>query len=368
MTHTDLSTRLLRHRRLLLLCGLSALAHLALLEWLAHGRARALAPTSGRAATDELVLRLLPANARRDAARGRADSRGAPGAQNAALSRPPRQAAPVRPARAAPPQAPATAAASAPSSPPAAAGAGQPEAAADSAPPVQMPGRYRVRMPETVQITYAQTRQPSLAAAGAGGGTAAATPERLPDAHIDWRSDGARYALQVDGVLGRLASQGGSGDAGVRPERASEEREGRPLVTEFVDGEVRFRARGTSVPDNTGIQDRASVLMQLAGIGLGGPEQMQGRIAVVVAGADEAAIEHYEVLGMETLGTPLGAVDAWHLAQSAAPGRARLEVWLAPERGWLPVQLRLTGTDGAVTTQSASAITTGSTGAAGTGG
>jgi hypothetical protein len=359
MTHTDLSTRLLRHRRLLLLCGLSALAHLALLEWLAHGRAGALAPTSGRAATDELVLRLLPANARRDAARGRADSRGAPGAQNAALSRPPRQAA-VRPA-------PATAAASAPGSPPAAAGAGQPEAAADSAPPVQMPGRYRVRMPETVQITYAQTRQPSLATAGAGG-TAAPTPERLPDAHIDWRSDGASYALQVDGVLGRLASQGGSGDAGVRPERASEEREGRPLVTEFVDGEVRFRARGTSVPDNTGIQDRASVLMQLAGIGLGGPDQMQGRIAVVVAGADEAAIEHYEVLGMETLATPLGAVAAWHLAQSAAPGRARLEVWLAPERGWLPVQLRLTGADGAVTTQSASAITTGSTGAAGTGG
>jgi len=367
MTHTDLSTRLLRHRRLLLLCGLSALAHLALLEWLAHGRAGALAPTSGPAATDELVLRLLPANARRDAARGRADSRGAPGAQNAALSRPPRQAA-VRPAPAAPPQAPATAAASAPSSPPAAAGAGQPEAAADSAPPVQMPGRYRVRMPETVQITYAQTRQPSLAAAGAGGGTAAATPERLPDAHIDWRSDGARYALQVDGVLGRLASQGGSGDAGVRPERASEEREGRPLVTEFVDGEVRFRARGTSVPDNTGIQDRASVLMQLAGIGLGGPEQLQGRIAVVVAGADEATIEYYEVLGLETLATPLGAVAAWHLAQSTAPGRARLEVWLAPECGWLPVQLRLTGADGAVTTQSASAITTGSTGAAGTGG
>jgi hypothetical protein len=249
---------------------------------------------------------------------------------------------------------------------PPAAGAGQPEAAADTAPPVQMPGRYRVRMPETVQITYAQTRQPSIAAAGTGAGTAAA--ERLPDAHLDWRSDGASYALQVDGLLGRLTSQGGSGDAGVRPERASEEREGQPLVTEFADGEVRFRARGTSVPDNTGIQDRASVLMQLAGIGLGGPEQLQGRIAVVVAGADEAAIEHYEVLGMETLTTPLGTVAAWHLAQSAAPGRARLEVWLAPEHGWLPVQLRLSGTDGTVTTQSASTITPGSTGATGAGG
>jgi hypothetical protein len=364
MTHTDFPTRLLRHRRLLLLCGLSALAHLALLEWLAHGRAGTPAATSGQAAADELELRLLPAMARRDAARGRADSRPAPAARSAAVSRPPLQQAPARVTPSAPPQAPATAAASAPSSPPTAAGAGLPEAAADSAPPVQMPGRYRVRMPETVQISYTQVRQQSLAAGAEG----TASPEPLPDAHLDWRSDGARYALQVDGVLGRLASQGGSGDAGVRPERASEERDGQPLVTDFIDGEVHFRARGTGVPDNLGIQDRASVLMQLAGIGLGGPEQLQGRIAVVVAGADAATVETYEVLGMETLATPLGAVAAWHLAQAAAPGRARLEVWLAPERGWLPVQLRLTGADGAVTTQSASAITTGSTGAAGAGG
>ena len=218
-----------------------------------------------------------------------------------------------------------------------------------------MPGRYRVRMPETVQITYAQTRQPSAAAAGAAA-AAATPPERLPDARLDWRNQGARYSLQMDGVLGRLASQGGSGDAGVRPERGTEEREGATLATEFADGEVRFSARGASVPDSLGIQDRASVLMQLAGIGLGGPDQVQGRIAVVVAGAEDAAIEHYDVLGMETLATQLGAIETWHLAQRAAPGRARLEVWLAPARGWLPLQLRLTGADGAVATQTASTI------------
>jgi hypothetical protein len=217
-----------------------------------------------------------------------------------------------------------------------------------------MPGRYRVRMPDAVLLTYTQTRQ---APAGA--------PQRLPDARIEWRSDGERYALKMDGVLGSLSSQGGSADAGVRPRSASEAREGKLLVTEFADGEVRFGAgdaNGRTVPDSVGIQDRASLLMQLAGIGLGDPEQIQAQargqrtVDVVVAGTFDATIERFEVIGIETLATPLGAIAAWHLAQVAAPGRPRLEVWLAPERGWLPLQLRLTGADGAAATQTVSAI------------
>jgi len=215
-----------------------------------------------------------------------------------------------------------------------------------------MPGRYRVRMPDAVLLTYTQTRQ----------GAANAAPQVLPDARIDWRSDGDRYALTVDGVLGRLSSRGASGDAGVRPRSAAEERDGATLETEFADGEVHFRASGRSLPDSTGSQDRASLLMQLAGIGLGEPDQIQGQMPgqgtldVVVAGSRDAAIERFTVVGIETLATPLGALEAWHLAQQAAPGQARLEVWLAPARGWLPVQLRLTGSDGSAATQTIRAI------------
>jgi len=208
-----------------------------------------------------------------------------------------------------------------------------------------MPSRYRVRMPDPVLLTYTRTRQ-----------APGARPEALPEAHIDWRSDGERYRLNVDGVLGRLSSEGGSGDAGVRPRSASDESGGGRRVTDFENGEVHFRDSGRSVPDSVGIQDRASLLMQLAGIGLAEPEQLRGTVEVVVAGPLEATIERFEPAGVERLATPLGPVEAWHLAQPAVPGRPRLEVWLAPARGWLPVQLRLTGADGVAATQTVSAI------------
>jgi len=350
-----LAARLRRHRRLLALCGLSALVHLALLEWFAAAGTGAPPLARGRVAGDDLVLRLMPADVprRADAVPPREDSAPAP---------PPSQSAPTpapapapQPAPAPPTvqaQAPSPAAGTVPAAAAAPAGQPLPDSAPDAAPLVQMPTRYRVRMPDAVLLTYTHTRQ----SAGQ------AVPQPLPDARIDWRSDGERYLMTMDGVLGRLSSSGTSADAGVRPRSAAEEGADGRLVTEFADGEVRFGADGRRIPDSTGIQDRASLLMQLAGIGLGEPDQiegqvrLQGALEVVVAGSREATIERYRVMGLETLATPLGAIEAWHLAQQAAPGQARLEVWLAPGRGWLPVQLRLTGPDGATATQTVRAI------------
>jgi len=318
-----------------------------LLAWLARSEIGTPPVPAGAPAADDLVLRLAPADTarREDGRRQQRDTAAAPppAPAPAAASRPAPRPAPVpavstgQPALAAVPATPA--AASTPAGQPA------PEAAADAAPLVQMPSRYRVRMPEPVLLTYTQVRQ------SPGG-----RPEALPDARIDWRSDGQRYLLTMDGVLGRLSSRGGSGDAGVRPRSASEENGSGRKLTEFENGEVHFRASGRSVPDSVGIQDRASLLMQLAGIGLGEPEQLRGTVEVVVAGALEATIERFEPAGIESLPTPLGPIEAWHLAQPAVPGRARLEVWLAPAHGWLPVQLRLTGADGVAATQTVSAI------------
>jgi hypothetical protein len=329
MIHPVSSLR--RHRRLLALCGLSALVHLALLELYA---AHAPAPAAGPAA-DSLVLRLAPPASR-------------PAAAPAPSQRP--AAPPVRAeaAGAALPAAPAVKAA-AKATPSAATPAAVAGSAGDAGiapqPLVQMPSRYRVRMPDPVLLTYVQTR----AAPGSA-------PLRLADAHIDWRTDGERYQLDIDGVLGRLGSEGASGDAGVAPRRASEERDGRQLVTEFGPGQVHFVASGASAPDSIGIQDRASLLMQLTGIGLGEPGQVKDVIEVVVAGEAGTSIVRFQVLEVESVATPLGQIEAWHLAQRAAPGQPRLEVWLAPSRAWLPVQLRLTGADGAAATQTLSAI------------
>lgn len=345
-----------RHRRLLGLCALSALVHLALLEWFAAGTAGSPPAPPPGAPGDEMVLRLVMPAAVAPAAvapRSTTPPDVQPPPAPATAPAPPRPAptpAP-RPAPApdipldtplddAPPQTAPKAAAAPP-------GSAAPDSPPDAAPLRQMPSRYRVRMPGAVRLRYVQTRQ-----AGAG------APERLPDARLEWRSDGERYELEVDGVLGRLASRGTSSDTGVRPRSAVEEAGNGALATGFGDGQVRFGATGTSAPDTLGIQDRASVLMQLAGMGLAEPDQMQGTIEIAVAGSSDARIEQYQVIGMEQLATPIGTLRAWHLAQRAVPGRHRLEIWLAPDKGWLPVQLRLTGADGIAATQVVSAIET----------
>lgn len=197
---------------------------------------------------------------------------------------------------------------------------------------MQMPGRYRVRFPPSVLLTYDVTRS------SAGGLSAAAGT-----AQLTWRTDGARYELDVDGAPGRLHSEGTGSDAGIAPRRASEEAGGVTLVTEF-DGDghrVLFRAAGTEAPDYVGVQDRASLLMQLAGIGLADPDQMTDTVEVVVAGARDLRVARFQVLGQEDVATAAGAVAAVHLAERAPPGQGRLDVWLAPQRGWLPVQIRI---------------------------
>jgi hypothetical protein len=69
-----------------------------------------------------------------------------------------------------------------------------------------------------------------------------------------------------------------------------------------------------------------------------------------------AEIARYLVMGPEQVATGLGELAAWRLAQVAPPGRERLELWLAPDKDWLPVQLRLTRPDGSVLTQTVTRI------------
>lgn len=318
-----------RHRRLLVLCACSAAAHLALLELLA---ARGAGPFDVTPAADAgLSIRLVPA---RTASRPSTDAAAATAPAAAAPRPSPRPVAASTPSRDARAQ-------SVPPAPPTPAATAIAAAPSDAGPPLlQMPGRYRVRLPPSAVLTYDVERQ-----------RASGAPAPAGAAHLSWRTDGDRYALDLDGALGRLHSEGASGDAGIAPRRAREDTDAGPLVTEFdADGHrVLFRATGMEAPDNVGIQDSASVLMQLAGIGLAEPDQVRDSIDVVVAGARDVRIARFRVLGREDVATGAGTLAAWHLAELAAPGVARLDVWLAPDQGWLPVRLRLENADGSVT-------------------
>lgn len=347
-----IAAHLARHRRLLALCGLSLLLHLLALAWVgprlvferpdAAGGAIALrlagAPQSPPQSLPQPQA-ARPAAPRTTAPLPTLATPAAPASQPEGGAQPSPALPPLRPLRPAPSaDVPATAGAVAD-------GAGPAPAAAGAA--LQgMPGRYLVRMPPSARLLYSVSRtRPGRAPASEG------------EAQIVWEAEDGRYQLRVEGVLGLLESEGGGDDAGIAPLQASEHQDdGSDRITRFdrARGRIAFESAGGSAPLHLGSQDRASVLMQLAGMGLAQPEQMQDTIEVVVGGPDGAEVARFQVLGSEQIATGAGAlatVRLAELARSAEARRARLELWLAPAHNWMPVQLRVTEPDGSVATQ-----------------
>jgi hypothetical protein len=220
----------------------------------------------------------------------------------------------------------------------------------DTAPgiaPLQMPGRYRVRLPPSATLSYAVTRT-----------APGRTPAAGEPAQLVWELRGGAYRLRLDGVLGQLASEGGEDDAGLAPVQAQEAGPaGGVQLTRFNRAQGRIE-HGVSSSDALaeGSQDRASVLLQLAGIGMADPDQVQDTVDIVVAASGGTRIVRWQVLGRETLATPAGVLQTVHLAQLAPAGESRVEAWLAPAQGWLPAQLRVTQPDGSVANQLVSRI------------
>ncbi|WP_460836532.1 DUF3108 domain-containing protein [Massilia agri] len=296
-----------RHARLLALCGLSLLLHLIVIAWL-ETRISAPLPLIGNPALAVRLTDVTPVAP-------------APAAPAAALPSP----MPALPAPA-PVQA-SVEAAPAPARP-------APPQPAGGVAAAEMPSRYRVTVPPSATLRYA------LRSADGSDG----------EALLDWQTDGVNYRLALDGITGAIESEGGTDDAGIAPLRARYRlgAGSAAIAFERERGAIVLESLGRSVQDTPGSQDGASVLMQLAGIGLADPDQLQDMVDIYVGRLDGAAVERFQVLGKETVETPLGAMETLHLARA---GAARLEVWLAPEQGWLPVQLRATAPDGSVRTQ-----------------
>jgi len=332
-----IAVHLARHRRLAALGGLSLLLHLFAFAWI-----DALSSPPPPAIGQPIPLRLV-----RSATPVVAPARVQPLPEP--VARPVVAARPAARPPAAPTPAPALASAVPVAAPPAVAATAA-TGLAPGTPPLRMPGRYRVRPPPSATLRYAVTRS----APGQPAETGA-------PAQLVWNSTGNSYRLRVEGVLGVLESEGGGDDAGIAPSQSVEHGAAGGEVALRFNRETQRIESGPLSGSATlyqGSQDRASVLMQLAGIGLAEPDQMQDVIDIVVGGIGGAQIVRFQVLGPEELATGAGTLSTVHLVQLAGAGERRVDLWLAPQQQWLPVQLRVTEPDGTVATQVVTSIET----------
>lgn len=136
-----------------------------------------------------------------------------------------------------------------------------------------------------------------------------------------WKGKGI-YALRGDA---RRFSSGGIGPEGLRPEAFEDLRPGKDPR----------RASPAA-----GAQDRLSVLWHFAF------KPPAGRVTVQVADGRGVSTHLYEPAGRERIRTPAGDFHALKLERRDDDRRA--QIWLAPERGNVPVRVLVAEKDGTV--------------------
>jgi hypothetical protein len=155
--------------------------------------------------------------------------------------------------------------------------------------------------------------------------------------------------------LADISSTGSVRRFGIAPERYVQKTGTRAPLATNVDWEqhiVTFSSRSFQRPARDGIQDRLSFQFQLMAIGQRLPEVMRegATISMDVAGPGDVESYHFLVVGIETIETGAGPLEALKLDRpKSGPAEARVEVWLAPSRNYLPIMLRFTDRNGNVT-------------------
>ena len=210
------------------------------------------------------------------------------------------------------------------------------------APGDEPPPLYRTRLPPSLTLHY-QVRRAGLRGTG----------------QIRWTAAGDHYRLALEAQVAGLTlliqtSEGAIGPDGLAPLRFLDRRARRSAQAANFrrdDGRITFSGTAIEWPLLGGSQDRLSWMIQLAGIAAAEPGLLVdgGRITMAVIGArGDAAIWAFDWVGHETIETVRGSVHAVKLVRA---GRfaydTTAEIWLDPERSYLPVHATLRNGDGA---------------------
>ena len=178
------------------------------------------------------------------------------------------------------------------------------------------------------------------------------------NAQVEWIRQGSYYQVNLDVAVGpslmpfiarHMTSDGELGEQGLRPQRYDEDTKvlfrDRRRVSVLFQGAQVVLANGRRESAAPGTQDSASQFVQLTWLFLTRRELLElGRVIdLPLALPRRLYAWRYEVVGDETLETPMGPVQTWHLKpqQEAGSGDLTAEVWIAPQLQYLPVRLRI---------------------------
>lgn len=206
---------------------------------------------------------------------------------------------------------------------------------AEAPPPLAVPGAVRLK--------FAVTGQQGVA------------PLSGVFGELQWQQDGQAYEARLSlsflfKTLRTQQSTGHIGPAGITPDRFSDTRK-TEVASHFVrdQGQIVFSNNAPSVPLMPGAQDRLSVILQLGALLAGDPARYptDGAIAVQTAGPRDADIWIFKIGEEENLRLPGGDFAARKLTRNPRyPYDDKVELWLAPALGFLPVRILLTQPNG----------------------
>lgn len=176
---------------------------------------------------------------------------------------------------------------------------------------------------------------------------------------IHWSSDGKTHYEMVVSVplpfVGTFSySSHGHIDAfGLAPDQYIEKRGHRPedfSIFNRTTKQIVFTKTPASLPLTDGAQDRFSMVMQLASLVRGDPNVYKPGVTRQFFVVDNDSGENWpiETIGDETVRTADGYVSARHFMRLPRHDgdRRRIDVWLAPSLGWLPVRIMQTEPNG----------------------
>ena len=217
--------------------------------------------------------------------------------------------------------------------------------------------------------------QPTAAASGPDTGTAATVFAWPPStrlsytlsgnyrgpvegqAQVEWLLEGGRYQVHMDLSIGpafaplasrRVSSEGLVTLQGLSPRRYDETttalfRQPQKLTVWLDDDQVRL-ANGRAEARPAGVQDSASQFVHLTWLFTTQPALLRAGQSVTLPLALPRQLQTwvYDVLGAQTLTTPAGDVETFHVKPRRPPRLGQdltAEIWVAPSLQYLPVRI-----------------------------